>query len=159
MAMKMFAAIGLLGVVGLCSVMGVGAPALAGEAGVLVLEDFQSADQDGFPIDWQHENQRSQAKGRDAYKIQSEDGQKFLAAKDAGQRIKKRKIDWDPKAYPVLTWRWRLHKAPSNSEPVAALMPPWILISCSFPYSPNTSGAPASRWGRLSKAACSVARS
>ena len=122
MAMKMFvAAIGLLGVVGLCSVMGVGAPALAGEAGVLVLEDFQSADQDGFPIDWQHENQRSQAKGRDAYKIQSQDGKKFLAAKDAGQRVKKRKIDWDPKVYPVLTWRWRLHKAPSGSEPIAAL--------------------------------------
>ena len=39
MAMKMFvAAIGLLGVVGLCSVMGVGAPAYANEAGVLVLE-------------------------------------------------------------------------------------------------------------------------
>ena len=62
--------------------MGVGAPAYANEAGVLVLEDFQSADQDGFPIDWQHENQRSQAKGRDAYKIQSQDGKKFLAAKD-----------------------------------------------------------------------------
>ena len=74
-----------------------------------------------FPIDWQHENQRSQAKGRDAYKIQSSDGQKFLAVKDAGQRVKKRKIDWDPKAYPVLTWRWRLHKAPSGSEPIAAL--------------------------------------
>ena len=35
----------------------------------------------------------------------------FLSAKDAGQRIKKKKIDWDPKAYPVLTWRWRLNKA------------------------------------------------
>ena len=41
----------------------------------------------------------------------------YLAAKDAGQRVKKRKIDWDPKAYPVLTWRWRLHKAPNGSEP------------------------------------------
>ncbi|MBX3238087.1 MAG: DUF3047 domain-containing protein [Nitrospiraceae bacterium] len=95
--------------------------ALAGDNGVIVLEDFQHKDQDGFPVDWQHENQRSQAKGRDAYKIQVEGGQGFLAARDAGQRVKKRKIDWDPKAYPVLTWRWRLHKAPGGSEPVAAL--------------------------------------
>lgn len=114
-------AIGLLGLMGWSSLLGQGDVAFAAEPAVLVLEDFQSADQGGFPIDWQHENQRSQAKGRDAYKIQSEDGQRFLAAKDAGQRIKKRKIDWDPKAYPVLTWRWRLHKSPSGSEPVAAV--------------------------------------
>ncbi len=49
------------------------------------------------------------------------DGGNFLAAKDAGQRLKKRKIDWDPKAYPVLTWKWRLHKAPTESEPIAAI--------------------------------------
>lgn len=118
---RLVGAIGLLGLVGWSVVMGTGESASAGEPGVLVLEDFQTADQGGFPVDWQHENQRSQAKGRDAYKIQSEEGQKFLAAKDAGQRIKKRKIDWDPKAYPVLTWRWRLHKAPTGSEPIAAL--------------------------------------
>lgn len=111
----------VVGLAGSFSVAGIDTYAYAAEGQKLVLEDFQSADQDGFPIDWQHENQRSQAKGRDAYKIQSSDGQKFLAVKDAGQRVKKRKIDWDPKAYPVLTWRWRLHKAPSGSEPIAAL--------------------------------------
>ena len=122
MGIRMFVgAVAVLSLVGLCTVVGSSRSVYAAESGVLVLEDFQSADQDGFPVDWQHENQRSQAKGRDAYKIQAEDGKKFLAAKDAGQRVKKRKIDWDPKVYPVLTWRWRLHKAPSNSEPVAAL--------------------------------------
>jgi hypothetical protein len=45
----------------------------------------------------------------------------FLAAKDAGQRIKKKKIDWDPKAFPVLTWRWRLQKATTDNEPIAAI--------------------------------------
>jgi hypothetical protein len=45
----------------------------------------------------------------------------FLAAKDAGQRIKKKKIDWDPKAFPVLTWRWRLQKATTENEPIAAI--------------------------------------
>lgn len=87
----------------------------------LVLEDFQAKDTEGFPLHWDHENQRSHAKGREAYKVQSENGMNFLSAKDAGQRIKKKKIDWDPKAYPVLTWRWRLIKAPTGTEPLAAI--------------------------------------
>lgn len=87
----------------------------------LVLEDFQAKETDGFPSNWDHENQRSHSKGRDAYKVQAENGVNFLAAKDAGQRIKKKKIDWDPRAFPVLTWRWRLHKAAAGTEPVAAI--------------------------------------
>ena len=87
----------------------------------LVLEDFQTKDAEGFPLNWEHENQRSQSKGRDAYKVQTEDGVSFLAVKDAGQRIKKKKIDWDPKAFPVLTWRWRLQKATTDTEPIAAM--------------------------------------
>ena len=111
----------IVGVVGVLGMVRIDTYAHAAESQKLILEDFHSADQDGFPIDWQHENQRSQAKGREAYKIQSSDGQTFLAVRDAGQRVKKRKIDWDPKAYPILTWRWRLLKAPNASEPVAAL--------------------------------------
>jgi len=87
----------------------------------LALEDFKAKEADGFPSFWEHENQRSQSKGREAYKVQSESGDNFLSVKDAGQRIKKKKIDWDPKAYPVLTWRWRLLKAPTGTEPLAAI--------------------------------------
>ena len=87
----------------------------------LVLENFQAKEADGFPSNWEHENQRSQSKGRDAYKVQAENGVNFLTAKDAGQRIKKKKIDWDPKAFPVLTWRWRLQKATTDNEPIAAI--------------------------------------
>ncbi len=87
----------------------------------LVLEDFQAKETDGFPSNWDHESQRSHTKGREAYKVQSENGANFLSAKDAGQRIKKKKIDWDPKAYPVLTWRWRLNKAAAETEPLAAI--------------------------------------
>jgi hypothetical protein len=88
----------------------------------LVLEDFQAKEADGFPSSWDHENQRSHSKGRDAYKVQTENGVNFLAAKDAGQRIKKKKIDWDPKTFPVLSWRWRLHKATTaGTEPIAAI--------------------------------------
>ena len=87
----------------------------------LILEDFQAKEADGFPLNWDHESQRSESKGRDAYKVQAENGVNFLAAKDAGQRIKKKKIDWDPKALPVLTWRWRLQKATTDTEPIAAI--------------------------------------
>jgi len=93
----------------------------AAQGQTLVLEDFQAKEADSFPSQWDHENQRSQSKGREAYKVQSEDGVNFLSAKDAGQRIKKKKIDWDPKAYPVLTWRWRLNKADTGTEPLAAI--------------------------------------
>jgi len=88
----------------------------------LVLEDFKAKEADGFPSSWEHENQRSKSKGREAYKVLSENGDNFLSARDAGQRIKKKNIDWDPKVYPVLTWRWRLLKAPTTgTEPLAAI--------------------------------------
>lgn len=104
-------------------VVSLAAPPMGGlaQGQVLVLEDFKSKDADGFPSLWEHESQRSKSKGREAYKVQSENGNSFLSAKDAGQRIKKKKIDWDPKAYPVLTWRWRLIKAPAGNDPLAAV--------------------------------------
>jgi hypothetical protein len=95
--------------------------AVSAQSQSLVLEDFQVKEADGFPSNWDHESQRSESKGRDAYKVQTENGVNFLAAKDAGQRIKKKKIDWDPKALPVLTWRWRLQKATTDTEPIAAI--------------------------------------
>jgi len=95
--------------------------AVSAQSQSLVLEDFQVKEADGFPSNWEHESQRSQSKGRDAYKVQTENCVNFLAAKDAGQRIKKKKIDWDPKAFPVLTWRWRLQKATTDTEPIAAI--------------------------------------
>lgn len=104
----------------LCAGLGMDARVWA-EGPSLILEDFQAKDADGFPSAWDHENQRSQSKGRDAYKVHTENGVNFLTAKDAGQRIKKKKIDWDPKAYPVLTWRWRLQKAPAGTDQIAAI--------------------------------------
>ncbi|HSQ91791.1 MAG TPA: DUF3047 domain-containing protein, partial [Nitrospiraceae bacterium] len=95
--------------------------AVSAQSQSLILENFQAKEADGFPMNWENESQRSESKGRDAYKIQTEEGVIFLAAKDAGQRIKKKKIDWDPKAFPVLSWRWRLHKARADTEPIAAI--------------------------------------
>ena len=104
-------------------------------------------------------------------KFKSSDGQKFLAVKDAGQRVKKRKIDWDPKAYPVLTWRWRLHKAPSGSEPIAALYASldtdllFIPVFTKYIWSAGSRRAPSSRVGCSAgrkwwcKAACCLSAS
>ncbi len=108
-----------IGLVTCGSLMMVGTGTAQGQS--LVLEDFQNKDAEGFPLNWEHENQRSQSKGRDAYKVQTENAGNFLAVRDAGQRIKKKKIDWDPKAFPVLTWRWRLQKATTDTEPIAAI--------------------------------------
>ena len=74
-----------------------------------------------FPIDWQHENQRSQAKGRDAYKIQSSDGQEVSCRQGCGPTRKKAQNRLGSEGLSGLTWRWRLHKAPSGSEPIAAI--------------------------------------
>ena len=112
---------GLVVAAGLVALLMAPAGPLSAEQQRLVLEDFQAKEADGFPSSWDHESQRSHSKGREAYKVQSENGTNFLSAKDAGQRIKKKKIDWDPKAYPVLTWRWRLNKAADGAEPLAAI--------------------------------------
>ncbi|MDQ6734888.1 MAG: DUF3047 domain-containing protein [Nitrospirota bacterium] len=99
---------------------GASAPVMAAE-GHRVLEDFHAKEADGFPANWQHENGRNEARAREAYKVQGEPNSGFLAVRNADQRIKNKKIEWDPKAQPVLTWRWRLHKAPADADPIAVI--------------------------------------
>jgi hypothetical protein len=86
--------------------------------GVIVLEDFNNPDGDGFPKGWKA--QRNETGARQSYRIQSENGQSFLAVRKADQRVYK-KIAWDPKANPIVTWRWRLKAAPAGAEPIAAV--------------------------------------
>jgi len=90
-------------------------------AGRILLEDFKQSEADGFPLNWENESARSGSRAREAYRVKAENGHNFLAVRGADQRIKKKKIDWDPKAYPFLTWRWRLHKAPEVAEPIAVV--------------------------------------
>ena len=119
--MKRVVLVHMAGVLGILTLLGGWQGIAIAQEKALVLEDFRTKDAEGFPLLWDHENQRSKSKGREAYKIWSENGADYLSAKDAGQRIKKKKIDWDPKAYPVLTWRWRLNKAGTGTEPLAAI--------------------------------------
>lgn len=88
-------------------------------AGRVLLEDFRSTDAGGFPIGWKGETGADSAAKR-TYSVQSENGLGFLSAKHATKRVKK-KIAWDPRATPIITWRWRLQAAQPGSELIAAV--------------------------------------
>src|SRR5207302_2318723 len=74
-----------------------------------VLEDFSRAEQDGFPVGWQAS--RNESVTRTAYVVARDGDQSVLSTKgvDAQMRIFKR-MAWNPKEYPIVTWRWRLSK-------------------------------------------------
>lgn len=112
---------GLIGMVTITMFFGwLDEPVKAAE-GRIILEDFRTKEVDGFPVNWQNESARNEARAREAYKIQGEQDGGFLAVRNADQRIKKKKIEWNPKENPVLTWRWRLHKAPDGADPIAVI--------------------------------------
>lgn len=89
--------------------------------GKTILEDFHAKESDGFPVNWQNESNRNEARAHESYKVQIEQDGGFLSVRNADQRIKKKKIEWVPKEQPILTWRWRLHKAPEGTDPVAVI--------------------------------------
>lgn len=95
----------------------------AQESGVgsLVLEDFSKPDEKGFPQNW--EAQRSTVTAHETYTIQKEGEQVFLSAKNANQRVYTKQFSWDPKKYPVLSWRWRARVVPEDAEFIAAVYP------------------------------------
>jgi len=101
--------------------LGLGEAPTGSSATVIIIEDFSKAEPDAFPQGWQAS--RSESITRQAYQIQHEGSQAFLKCKgvDSSARIFKR-MAWDPKAFPVISWRWRLHTPSSGgTEPVAAV--------------------------------------
>jgi hypothetical protein len=88
---------------------------------LLVLEDFQHSDPREFPQGW--EGQRSTVTAHESYTVQKEDGVFFLSAKNANQRVYTKNIQWDPKKFPILTWRWRIRSVPDNADLIAAIYP------------------------------------
>ena len=97
-----------------------GQPALSQNPAEQVLEDFSKGEADGFPQGWKAS--RSEAMTRQAYVVRREGELSFLKTKgvDSRMRIFKR-VAWDPKTYPVVTWRWRARSPITGTEPVAAL--------------------------------------
>jgi len=89
--------------------------------GSLVLEDFKHSDENGFPQEW--EAQRSTITAQETYKVQQEGDNFFFSAKNANQRVYTKNMTWDPKKFPILTWRWRLKSVPEDSDMIAAIYP------------------------------------
>ncbi len=109
----------LIGILGGWEI-GSGSPA-AMAADTVVLEDFSRPTEKGFPQDW--DAQRSVVTAQETYTIRKEDGVSFLNSKDSNQRVYTKKIDWDPKTHPILTWRWRAKDVPEGSDLIAAIYP------------------------------------
>lgn len=86
--------------------------------GRVVLENFQGTADEGFPPEWEAQN--SVVTAKKSYKLRRENGLGFLKARDASQRVFKR-VAWDPKAKPILTWRWRVNRVSEGSGLIAAV--------------------------------------
>jgi hypothetical protein len=100
-------------------VLGQATLTLPGNAG-LILEDFSKAEPDGFPQGWQAS--RSEAATRQAYVIRREGEETFLRTKGVDDRMRiKKRIEWDPKEFPIVTWRWRLRSVPQGNGLIAAV--------------------------------------
>ena len=91
-----------------------GVSVIAQPASRVVLEDFRAAGVDGFPQGWKA--QRSETRARESYRLHSEQEVGFLAATRADQRVYKR-VAWDPQAFPIVTWRWRLKTGVDSGTP------------------------------------------
>lgn len=99
--------------------MGQAAPAQSGNAAP-ILEDFSKAEPDGFPQGWQAS--RSEGATRQAYVIAREGEETFLRTKGADERMRiKKRVEWDPKEFPIVTWRWRLRSVPQGAGLIAAV--------------------------------------
>ncbi len=85
-----------------------------------VLEDFSQGEPDGFPQGWQAS--RNEAATRKAYTLHQEGAQSFLRTTGISDQMRIfKRVAWDPKEYPIVTWRWRLRSAPSGDGPFAAV--------------------------------------
>jgi hypothetical protein len=62
--------------------------------GSILIEDFRSPDERGFPQGWGA--QRSVVTAHETYMIQEEEGVSFLRAKKANQRVYTKQMKWDP---------------------------------------------------------------
>lgn len=110
-------------------------------SGSLVLEDFKHPDEKGFPQGW--EAQRSTITAQETYEVQQEDDNFFLSANNANQRVYTKNITWDPKKFPILTWRWRLKRVSEDSDIIAAIYPSldvdllFIPVNTKYVWSPT----------------------
>jgi hypothetical protein len=83
----------------------------------IVIDDFDRVPPGSFPEGW------SAWRGDDRYArklywVHEENGNRFLRAEDDGTSIiiRKELKSWNPREYPVLTWRWRARALPKGGD-------------------------------------------
>ncbi|MBN2401443.1 MAG: DUF3047 domain-containing protein [Spirochaetes bacterium] len=83
----------------------------------IVLEDFEKySDKDNIFNTWLlRDDDKKSSSG--TYKVSEENGNKFLSAVSAGNSIQiAKKVSWDIRSMPVLSWKWRITILPENAN-------------------------------------------
>ncbi len=86
-------------------------------ASAITIEDFESYQPDKLPSSWRTwPFQRGKAAS--VYKVELENGNKYLSAYDASDLSVQilRNIDWKVKEFPILFWKWRPKTLPLNGN-------------------------------------------
>ncbi len=88
-----------------------------GDNGSIILENFEGySNTNNIFNTWLLRNDNPN-EASVIYKINTEDGNKFLNAKSTGTSIQiAKKIKWDIKSFPVLSWRWRTIEIPKDAN-------------------------------------------
>jgi hypothetical protein len=83
----------------------------------IVIENFENySAKNNFLNVWLLRDDNKNEASND-YKIISEENNNFLSAKSNGTSIQiAKKINWDIKSYPVLSWKWRANKLPDEAN-------------------------------------------
>ena len=83
----------------------------------IVIDDFNNFPVGGFPKEWKAWRGDDDY-ARNLYGIDEEDGNRYLKARDDGASIiiRKKLGDWNPREYPILTWRWRARILPEGGD-------------------------------------------
>lgn len=83
----------------------------------IVLEDFEKySDNENVFNTWLLRGDNKKA-ASGTYKVTNENGNKFLSAESAGSSIQiAKKVKWDIKSMPVISWRWRATILPENAN-------------------------------------------
>jgi len=86
-----------------------------GEYGYVELENFEASDVDKLPKRW---TWRDKDKNKNKpYRIKEENGNKYLAAEDTGESvILAKKLRWNIKKYPYISFRWRGRQLPEGGD-------------------------------------------
>ena len=83
----------------------------------LIVENFENVAAGGFPKDWKAWR-GDDAYARKLYTVREEKGNRYLSAQDDRTSIivRKEMNNWNPKEYPLLSWRWRARSLPVGAD-------------------------------------------